>query len=292
MFIPALIEAKKEIKILLQDKINLYSKTLKLDNDNILELIKAEDEYQEMEREILDLENQYNYAKEILGNNKGLKDNSKVKINNIIAIEDIEKFIVKNSKLDISLHPKLKLLKAKKDIDILKKDIEVSNSKFSLAYIQAKYAGDPNDKFKKKFSLGIGFDIPFRNSNNIKVAEEALNIYDSENDYFQELNRIEEKLKYTRNLLLSELNKYKLIQRQIKNEKVENTIKKHQEYAAASPQVLLTLKEIVLNKTVMSKALKTEIMKLYIDCLDQTNLLIKQPYVNYLSANLATLKVN
>ncbi|HHM21357.1 MAG TPA: hypothetical protein ENJ20_04970 [Bacteroidetes bacterium] len=163
---------------------------------------------------------------------------------------------------------------------------ENANTKFSLGYIQAKYADDPNDNFRRRFSIGAGFNIPWKGSKQTDLNDLKIKILEYEYEYKEIENQLGQEIYTTFGRLTNLLDKHELISRQLTDSQAEHALREYAKIAEAPPRALLKLRENTLKKEWLLQKLKLDITKTYIAWLDAAGLLGRQPYVNYLSKDL------
>jgi hypothetical protein len=206
-----------------------------------------------------------------------------VSFDNVIKVKDVEKIInlIKNNQ-DIQT-PEILLAKTETEAKKAELSLENASNKEVLSSIQIVDAPKKNAPFNN-FGLRFTLNIPLFDNNRLKKNELAIDIKKAENK---------------ENLLL--INNQKLIKYQIVN--IENLIKKYRIYADKSENSLI--KSLLDNAKLMAEMSATELLDLkltqqkteveltkieyeilhnYIELLNNTNLLNKTPFKNYLSS--------
>ena len=283
------LEVKSKQKIIIDDKVKLLKKSVSLSSFDIVELIEAEDEVLNIQRDILRLEkdklNSLQIIKGIIG---------KGKTTPLIAIEHasvneiklIMKQLVAKTKMS---HPELEVLSAKHYNNMLEFEWEAAQTKFSLGYVQAQYGYDPNDSFSKNFSIGFGFDIPIRGSSSLDLNEISIDILESQNNYLQR----KKDLNYSSNATLNELQSlfvtYDFLKNQLDEGSADYAINEYIKLGMASPRALLKLKEITIKNELLAVELEENIARSYISYIYATGIIGQKPYRNYLHPELKIL---
>ncbi|HFA48182.1 MAG TPA: hypothetical protein ENJ95_04100 [Bacteroidetes bacterium] len=277
---------KNKQEVLFKDKVTLLERSIALPGFDVLDLIAAEDEEQQNIRDILDLDNAiktYEMAIQKMDNTVGP---IQIKENNLLDITGLKNNLLKIKPMPLADHPQLKVLSAKKYSNMLEYEWEVAKSKFSLGYIQAKYANDPNDNFRKSISIGIGFEIPLKGAAQLDMNELQIKVFESESEYKNREYQLSGKIYSTYQRLQNLIKKYDLVNQQLNDSQAEFALKEYSKIAEASPQAMLKLRENTLKKELLLQKLELDIMRAYIEYLDYSGLIGQRPYVNYLSKNM------
>lgn len=281
VFLQRILLIKNKQTVLLKDKVILLQRSIFLDDFDIMELIEAEDDAQKNQREIMDLENailatEKNIQRNILINNK-----VKLKGENLITVADVKE-ILSSLKTTKTIHPGIEVQSAKVYNQMLEYEWESSKTKFSLGFVQVKYGHDAGDSFRKSFSVGVGFDIPFKSMGRIALNELELNVRESESDFRNSKSQISEEKYFQLQQLGNLIRKYELVAQQLENGQAEYALKEYQKIAETPPKALVKLRENTLKIEMLLQILEYEIMQTLVEYLDCAGLLIQTPFRNYL----------
>lgn len=284
VFLQEILDTKKEQEALLQERIVVLKRSVSLSSFDVLDLIEAEEKWQQKQQEVLDVENSILGVQQMI---QAITSSSAVlqpSVEELISVQEIEVLIAQMKTENEVNHPELDLLAAKSISKEMAYELELAQSKFSLGYIQAKYSDDENDPFRQNLSIGIGMDIPLKSTNRLDLNKRQLDIVEAEGDY-QYANQV---LQIERNKswleLQSSIRKYKLIQEQIDNNRAVSTLDTYGGMTEVLPGVLLSLQEGILNKQLTLKEVRLELMYNYITYLDWSGKLNQQPFINYLKS--------
>ena len=281
IFLKKILLIKEKQATLLNDKVILLQRSISLDDFDIIELIEAEDDLQKNQREIMDLMNGILTTENNIQRNIITNKNSQLKEENLITVNDV-KTLLQTLKPNSTIHPQIEVQSAKVYNRILEYQWESSKTKFSLGFVQAKYGYNAEDNFQKNFSIGVGFDIPFKSMGRIELNELEIDVRESESDFRNIKSAISEgkylKLQQLENLI----RKYELVVQQLENGQAEYALKEYQKIAETPPKALVKLRENTLNIKMLLQELEYEIMKTFIDYLDYSGLMVQIPFRNYL----------
>jgi hypothetical protein len=199
-----------------------------------------------------------------------------------VTMEGIKDLMVAVSSNAILSHTALDLLSAETYKTMLEYEWETAKSKFSLGYVQAQYGYSPGDPFRKNFSIGLGFDIPLKSTGRLDLNEIQVKILESENEYFQMRNQIEENIFTLEQKLNNLISRHDLVTSHLKDSQAEFALQEYSKIAEASPRALLQLRENTLKKQLLLQELEREIYMTFVEFLDLTGTISQQPETNLL----------
>lgn len=278
----AFLASHRQHQVLHNDKVTLLRRSSSLPGFDILELINAEDRAQENLHSILDLENKIFTLEKTI--KKMHQTNLSVSFSGFrfVTMEGIKDLMVAVSSNAILSHTALDLLSAETYKTMLEYEWETAKSKFSLGYVQAQYGYSPGDPFRKNFSIGLGFDIPLKSTGRLDLNEIQVKILESENEYFQMRNQIEENIFTLEQKLNNLISRHDLVTSHLKDSQAEFALQEYSKIAEASPRALLQLRENTLKKQLLLQELEREIYMTFVEFLDLTGTISQQPETNLL----------
>ena len=276
----------KTEKVLKEDQKTVYQKkltnSLKIDVDDLLKVNK---DLQEIERKDLMLNFKKEYVIQQIFPKITSSDSLVLKSNNWISLKNMEFILDGVYKLPTSNMDQI-LQDAKIEYEQLELDKKKAESKQILDFVQFKYAGNDNLVFQKELSFGMGINIPTKSSSRVTLNEAKLKIFDEQ--YKQELQKVnlEKKISdyyLTFNSLLKE---YNLINQQISDNDLEETLKNYSSTGAVDPITLLRIKSSLINNKLNLQNIEKKACLVYLDILADKGVLNQSPNLNYLSNNL------
>jgi len=274
--------ARKALDVLYKDKVLLMERSVSREGFDVLDLIDARDELDDNTQRIVDLDIDVISIERTMAmmNNS----NRPISIDNdrIISVDYIDKLITEFLPENNSDHPKLQVLSAELDKDLLEYEWEVAQNKFKLGFIQAQYGSGPDNLFRESFSIGVGFDIPIRKSDNLDLTKYNMQVIESEGGYSNSMKDHERTRTESFYRLKNLIQKYQALQSQINNSDAEQVLKAYSRMAAANPVALIKLRENTLKKEQQLVELKSETIKAFIEYMDIIGQLAKKPRRNYL----------
>lgn len=281
-----ILAVRNKQKVLYKDKVTLLKRSISLPGFDVLELIDAEDEAEENQRDILDLENAIlTYENNVHGTNS-TSGFIRIDKDNTLTVNSIGKVLDGMKSMKTTNHPQLKVLSAKVQNNRSAYRLEAAQSKFSVAYIEAKYDFGPKFSLQKSFSIGLGFELPVKGSTKLNLNDLQIDIFEAESEYKAAENYLEREKSSNYQQLDNLIKKYELVSQQLNNSQAEFALNEYRKIAEASPQALLKLRENTLKKELLLQQLEFEIIKTFIEYLDFSGLLSQRPLKNYLSIDL------
>ena len=183
----------------------------------------------------------------------------------------------------------LALQETEKNFEELEFDMEKAKSEQVVDFVQLKYAERDDLAFQKELSFGIGFKFPLKSDSRIKLNEARLNMFDEQ--YKQELLQAKlEKNISDQYAAFDALEKeYQLLEQQIAENNLTETLKKYSENGSVHPLTLLRVTESLTENKQDLQKLQKDACFLFLEILEDKGLLSQSPAVNYLSDDLKLL---
>ena len=281
IFIKRILLIKEKQAILLKDKVTLLQRSISLNDFDVMELIEAEDDAQKNQREILDLKNAILTTKNSIQRNITTNKNIQLKGEELIEVQDVKTMLLA-LKSSETVHPQIEVQSAKVYNRMLEYQWESSKTKFSLGFVQAKYGYDAEDSFKESFSIGVGFDIPFKSMGRIELNELEIDVRESESNFRKIKSQISEGKFVQLQQLENLIRKYELVTQQLEIGQAEYVLKEYQKIAETPPKALITLRENTLNIEMLLQELEYKIMRTFVEYLDYSGVIAQNPFRNYL----------
>lgn len=271
------------------DKVKLLKKMVSLSSFDIVELIEAEDEVNKLQRKIQNIENS------VTNLNRQLsaiisKEKINIGISDIISVAQIKSLISLNKLNNTKKHPEEEVLSAKHYNALMEFEWEASKNSFSIGYLQAKYGHDPDKSFGNNFSLGIGFDFPIKGSTRLDLNEIKVDILDTQSEYLELVDRIENNRQMNESRLKSLISMYDLLSIQIEKGNANHALIEYSRQGIASPLAILKLKELTVNNEALLIEIRSDIIETYLNYIYDTGAIGDIPYKNYFNENLSYLQ--
>lgn len=285
-FCNELIRAKKAFIPVFQDRINTLEKSGSFSNFDISDLLRTEDDLYELEMEILELENARSALQSIVGIMSQSSDTLLIDEENFIKIEDIRNILPGLYNFSMDQHPLLLLQKAKIDLLAQEFNVEDAERRNVLDFVESRFEGKQDDLIRERVSIGIGFQLPLKGSDKIKLNELKLEQIEAANkesaiEYDLNMERVE-----TINAMESLLKEHSLLQQQLDKTRQRFSSEKLLELSDATAYTLLRIKESILEKELALVEKEQEIFETYIELLQLSGVVAREPLINYLSTGL------
>lgn len=280
------IQSRQAEQIIHEDKLKVYQRMLtntpEIDISNIL---KAEEDLQDIERDILQLNQKKQYIIQLLlpeeKNAKALVDTS-----NWVSLETMQRLLTEIKDQPVqNLEQALQLSQV--NFAQLEYDLEKADGKRVFDFAQIKYAGRDKLDFYREWSLGLGINIPTKSSNRVDINEAQLEIFQEEFQLAALELDIEEELILRYNQFENAMNEYELIKTQIVESELAKIYEKYRTISGVHPLTLLQLKENLLEKERDLIRLEKDCCLVFLEILELKGKLSTTPAVNYLSDDLS-----
>lgn len=280
-----LLVAKKAQKILLEDRMTVLKKSINLPKFNILDLIDAEDDLHEADRDILRIKNGLTLAQQQIFRYSNQRGYLKTDVQ-LIDIEEVMKVVRSLSSEPSTAHATL--VKRNLNVNLAAKEqaIRRTQEENTVDYFQAKIGGTDDNGFKQNFSLGMGITIPVRNRQQDNLDELEFEKID-ENLKYEELKiELKERMTQIRLEMENQFELYQLLGQQLENSQADEVLKQYQKIAGASPIAMLKLKGSQFKKELEQFSVQQNIYVLYVELLDASGKMMELPLRNYLEEGL------
>ena len=277
---------KQDYTELYADRLQVLRKSMTLPRFDVNDLINAEDEMQELQREIFELDEGLKMASELTYEWTGQNALLQFDENKFIDIERVMS-IARGLRMDPSeTHVKLMKWQLSMEHTLREIDLEKAQDKKWIDFFQVKYGGRNSAEFRENFALGFAATIPLKRSEQLKINELELDRIIQENNYVRIKEELTKSMERTRSEMESKYRLFQLIQSQLENSQAELVLQQYQKIAGASPIAMLRLKESDLKKRVELFKIQQDIYRLYVSLLDISGRMGHPPFKNYLSEDL------
>ena len=206
-----------------------------------------------------------------------------VSFDNVIKVKDVEKIInlIKNNQ-DIQT-PEILLAKTETEAKKAELNIENAANKEVLSSFQIVDAPKKNDPFNN-FGVRFTLNIPLFDNNRLKKNELLIDVKKAENKENLLLINNQKAIKYQLVNMGNLIKKYRIYADKSENSLIKSLLDNAKLIAEMSATELLDLKLTQQKTEVELAKIEYEIMHSYIEVLNNTNLLNKIPFKNYLSS--------
>ncbi len=285
------IEITKEQQIVVLDKIIVLRRKAVASTDDfeINDLLKEEENAQELEQKLLGLKNDYDYLKSLI--KTSLKINTEIELDasNIISIDELKSKI---EQLPKSVAANYNLFKRKLNIDqsALEYDLEKTKNDWKMDYVQFKYAGRDKLNFGQKWSFGLGVEIPLKDAGRLEKSDYLLDRMALENRILLQNASLAERLQKTYQGIESKIQQHELVERQLADSQLLYSFENYPQHQDADPLVLLNIKSSLLKRQFNKMKIEKDIYSLYLEIIELTGKAVEMPLRNYLSSNWELLE--
>jgi len=277
------LEGKKELEILMEDRLQILRKKAdNLDFDH-QELLDAENDYHRLLLDQIDLSHKLEIAKKNTAKLTGINQEVKLSRFDLVSVKDIETFI-KN--VDIPMDAS-NFHYAQQSVEVDLAKLEYRKKKASeqnlIKYFEASYRDDLNDDFNKDLSIGVGIKIPIGSSIKSDLSDEMIDITKEKNNLDLLLYELSENINSSKETLEVLIKKHNVLSQILESDGQENSLRNYQNIDGVSPLILLKVKENIIKKKQIILELEKDIFTEYIEFLDICGLLVAPPFTNYFS---------
>lgn len=277
------ISIKQQLKLLLEDRINVLTQTQNTINFDYEDLLDAEDDYHDVKLDIIDLERKTERLKFEISEFLGLEDDFELDTAGMVDVNFIEAYI---NTLDLkSDSSNLQIAKGMENVTLAEFDFkeERADQNNPLGFFQTSYENDQNDPFKNDIRLGFGIRLPIANSSQPRLNRLHLRQLDKESD----LEIIKDDVSKNKDQSIEELRvlllKYNTTKQTIEEGNSETSLRRYLSIEGISPLILLKIQESIIKKETTLSNLEKKIFDEYVRLLRDSGKLVEQPLKNYFS---------
>ncbi len=285
LYFEKLLAAKKDQKVLLEDRLLVFQKSINLPRFEITDLIDAEDDLHGAERDILRLENALNFSQEKIyrwSNETGVLKTTDVPL---IGIEELVELVRTFSSEPSTTHANLVKRNLNAELAVREQSLRQAEEDNTFEYFQAKIGGTDDKGFRQNFTLGLGIRIPVRNREKQNLLELEFEKVDEAARYEEIRVALKDRMAHIRIQIENNYRLYQLLNSQLEDSQAAFALKQYQKIAGASPIALLKLKGSQFDKELERFKIEQDIYMLYLELLDASGVIMELPLRNYLLAN-------
>lgn len=285
------LAAKAKLKAIYNDKLKVLKQSTGNLNFKVKDLIRAEEDLQNIEVDILQLKHKKTQLNSGLTNfSKNLK--SVFYTPNTLVTQAQIQALLSIKIIDESNH--LALARKQNQVDLIDKEFEIEESEIKnpIQYIQIELNGGDNDGFSEYISFGVGFNLPFSGNKKLDLNELALDKIEEQGEYELLKNQLEISQSQLIERIKQLITEQQLLKNQLENSQAKYTYQRMLMIEEINPIDILDLKEILVKRENAIQKLDSQILKLFVEWLSVSDKMIEKPLKNYLLQTQETIRFN
>ncbi len=280
-------ELREKEKLIIEDKLKVFDILAKSNNEiNVNNLIRTEDDFYEVELDIEELKARNLKVQELFGIRMNDDNDFVIDTSNFISYSTMLLNYVETGS-NLEKHPDIAFRKSQMEERLIEYDLEDAKTKRFLDYAQVRYAGRDNLNFGQEWSLGLGFRLPTKGSDKIRLKELELESIQDESDIILEKMEIKKEIAILEKKFSEIMRKIEIIENQIEKTRVRFTDENYKNLATKDPFALLRVEESQLSREIDIVELQHELYIIYVTVLGLQGNFLQSPVINYLSEGLA-----
>jgi hypothetical protein len=284
-----IISLNEELMVVYEDRVSVLKQSVDTVNFNPNDLLDAENDMIRLELDLITLKNDtVTIEEEILRNLPGA-DAVAFDTAGMIGIPAMKKIIAGT---DLGERQNIHLEHTRQDAALSEAqyELEKSENRKFLSFIEAAYDTDDQGEFEEAFSIQFGISIPFGNPNRLDINRRKLSSLKAQSAYAIQQKEVREDsalLSRDVNRLIAQ---YSVLKAKKTRSNTRASFNTYRRMEGVSPLILLKLKESLLKTDIVMQKINRRIYKKYIQFLDISGKLSEKPYKNYLSDNLERIR--
>ncbi len=282
-------EIREKEKKILADKLRVLDILAKKKNElKVKEILSVEDDFYELEMEIVELEAANIRLMESFGITMSNGSDYGIDTTGFISFGKMESSFLRIEE-NIESHPEIRMRKSQMEETFAEYDLELAKTKKILDFGQVRYAGRNNLGVGNEFSIGFGLRIPIKGSNVVNLRELELEMISDENRVLLEKIELQNDIGSMKSKFTELKRKRDIILEQISRTKSRFEKNNYSNVAINDPLALLDIEESELDRRMEILELEHEMIGIYLTVLNLNGYLSKETVFNYLSEGLDRL---
>lgn len=282
LYFEKLLAAKKDQKVLLEDRLLVFQKSINLPKFAITDLIDAEDDLHGAQRDILRLENALTAAQQKIyrwSNETGVLKTEDVPL---VDIEEVMELVRTFTTEPSISHANLVKRNLNAELAVQEQKLRRAEEENTFEFFQAKIGGTDDTGFRQNFTLGLGIRIPVRDREKHDILELEFEKVDEGAKYEEIRLALKDRMAQIKIQIENNYSLYQLLNQQLSESQAAFALEQYQKIAGASPLALLKLKGSQFDKELERFRIEQDIYMLYLELLDASGVIMELPLRNYL----------
>ncbi len=279
----------KELDAVYSDRVAVLKKqsgTLEFD---IGEYIKAENQYTELQLDLVKTENKLTGLIHKIHLTAGSDAEVSFDRSSVITVDEIEQMLK-----HLSINPSadniyLQDRKNKIERERLKYNIEKAQSRDYISYLEVEFDQDNHLKGDKAYSLDLAIKLPFINSDQEDVNRRKVNYIEEKLKYEDEKRDAAERIKSRLRSLDRYIHQYKILAERKQKDDGQNPLDIYMKMDGVNPLSLLEMRENIIRYDRQQNEIFTSILLEYVELLDLMGKLSEKPLRCYISKGMEPL---
>lgn len=285
----------REMALLYNDKINVYKKLKKTMMSDLNNLLNSEDKYTKLKFDNIDRERKIKRLQKEISACLEQVDFTEVDTSDIIDAEFVNNFI-KEKKLFLDTNNvylkddrlRFHLAESRYTLENAIGRQYINFLEFSYDHGERLEELDKQDEGKnfdlnRAFIMQLGVRLPFVNIDRHDINRRKLAYLSDRRNYVKKKASHKARLKKDLEDISILVTQYNFLQSRKSDVNATSSLKKYIEMEGINPDILLSIKESIIENDMDIEKIKFDILRNYIRILDITGLLSKKPLRNYLS---------
>ncbi len=276
-------------KLVLDDQLNIMRTLAGQTTDfDIEDLIRTEDDWHELEIDILRLEKDIQDLEDLFATKIRSGTLIKIDTSDILNITQINSIILQLSD-SLNLNVDVREQYARIAETNAEYNLEKAENQQTFDFVQLRYRDrDMALAVEREWHLGIGLQIPLKNANRIQLNELELERIEEENRLTLLQNTLSERIQNTKRDLAFSFQQYNRVKEQLEDSQAKYSFEEYGKLYGSDPLSLLYMKESLLKRERTLLQIEEDIFRDYLRLLDLTGKMVEVPLRNYLSGSLET----
>jgi len=280
-----MVALSQALLLLYEERINVLKQSADDINFNPNDLIDAENEMIQSELDLINLKNNIVNIEDEIRRNITATDTISFDTAGVIGIGQIGRMPESIGMAEEREHVHLEKARLSWELAGAMYQLEQSENRKYLTYVEAAYNMDNRRDFDKAFSIEFGISIPIVNPNRLDTNRRTLDTLKAVSDYANLKREVAEKTTILSRDIRRLISQYNVLQEKKQDTKSQSSLDIYRRMSGINPLILLKLKESILKTDIAIQKITHQIYEKYIRLLDISGKLSIKPLKNYLSDN-------
>lgn len=269
-----------ELNVVLNDKQSVYEKMAGTYDFDPEKLFKLQTDKSDIEMELHEIQ----LKEKVLLNKYNIQDKS-IDFGEFITIEAIAQYLDSNQLTHTTTDIIDTETEYKKQLLHQEMELEESEKKRIIDFVQVKYNGPHSDLLEERISLGMGFQLSNAGNQKLKIQKLKIKQEELQRKSQRELKEKQSKLTSLESKLHRDIETFFHLQKTIQNERtqLQNISSKITQKEGSSPLLLLDIENRHLSMKIKALDQKKKLLEEYLKYLEAANKMCLSTFTNYLA---------
>jgi len=280
------LQVMRELQEVYEDRINVLKQQTGNLSFDVGEYIRAESQHTELQLDLVKIENKLTGIIHKIHLLSGSDSEISFTDKKLVEVEEIVKTL---GNIEIAFAPENVYLRDRKNKikrARIKYNIEKSQDRDYLSYVQLEYDRDNYTKPNRAFSIDFGVKLPFIKSDQEDINRRKVNYIEEKLNYEDEIRDASERNKSILRSLNRYVDQFNILANKKANGDAQNPLDTYMKMEGINPLSLLEIRESIIKNDLQQNQIYYSILYNYVELMDLTGKLSENPLRNHLTKGM------